>query len=459
MLVWNEEKKDYVPDYRKIWCQKLINCENYPEQHKNPNTSMPITSEVFYGTVQIGHYRLTKDQMDEILEPAPIKNLPKEQLVNVLDSAKRKHVNDLGLADLQGLKLIAVPGETKYHPEEYILYASKHVGELTSPRASGHRASVRKKRGIPLVPTDENPSHEKKTGRSSVDLARSITYARIESDEDVLKYDELPGSALALEQAFGRDGHEYYAEGSSHITEETEGDDVEQKMLTAHVDIELEKKIKPKVGDIRVRYCYKTAAEATILAQQYTKTEGSESYISFRTFNFLKLDAPPDEPTGPTKAQVKRNEGFFKICKSYVGGVAISFIERAELGSDYEMGTLLNHKLDRSVGTTKRRRVLWYIWLACAYYMILLPFTAELAFIPLIGGCLLKWHSQTLAIILFALLLSVATNQVVAGLLWCRFRPWKALARAIVLAVILVIIFKVGESVPSDYAKFLLGYF
>lgn len=71
--------------------------------------------------------------------------------------------------------------------------------------------------------------------------------------------------------------------------------------------------------------------------------------------------------------------------------MAQSYIERAEPGSDYELENLLYNKLNRSLKIAYRKRLLWYSWMTCAYYCLLLPFTAEVAFIPIIGGCLLRW--------------------------------------------------------------------
>lgn len=76
-----------------------------------------------------------------------------------------------------------------------------------------------------------------------------------------------------------------------------------------------------------------------------------------------------------------------------MGGVAVSYIERAEPGSDYELENLLYNKLNSTMKIAYGKRFLWYSWMACAYYCLMLPFTAELAFIPIVGGCLLRWKS------------------------------------------------------------------
>ena len=147
------------------------------------------------------------------------------------------------------------------------------------------------------------------------------------------------------------------------------------------------------------------------------------------------------------------------MCKNYVGGVAISYIERVELGTDYEIDNLLASKIKKSTQMAWNKRFLWYVWMAFAYYCLLLPFTAEIAFIPIIGGILNKCEMQSAAIGTFSLLLSLLTNNVVAGFLWLKFQPIWSFLRALAFAAIMVVIFKCGESMPADYAKYKLGYF
>mmetsp|Transcript_17489 Transcript_17489/g.22155 ORF Transcript_17489/g.22155 Transcript_17489/m.22155 type:complete len:149 (-) Transcript_17489:268-714(-) len=148
--------------------------------------------------------------------------------------------------------------------------------------------------------------------------------------------------------------------------------------------------MRPQIGDIRVRYHYKTTDTATVLAQQWNTEDGR---ITFRCFNFLKPDASAKESTEPTSEQLKRNDGWCKRCKSYVGGVAISYIERAESSIEYELDDLLHFKLNQATNMAWRKRFLWYSWMAFGYYCVLIPWTAELAVIPIIGGCLIRWES------------------------------------------------------------------
>ena len=45
-------------------------------------------------------------------------------------------------------------------------------------------------------------------------------------------------------------------------------------------------------------------------------------------------------------------------------------------------------KLERQSKKVNKLRFVWAFWMIMAYYGLFLPFTAELAFIPLIGGLL-----------------------------------------------------------------------
>ena len=214
--------------------------------------------------------------------------------------------------------------------------------------------------------------------------------------------------------------------------------------------------MRPQIGDIRVRYSYKTTNEATILAQQWNTKDGQ---TTFRCFNFLNHEAAAHESTEPTPKQLKRNDGCFKRCKGYVGGVAISYIERAESGDDYELEDLLFRKLNKNKRKAWWLRLMWYIWMTFGYYCALLPWTAELARIPIVGGCLLRWHSQTAAIVIFAEMITFNSYCIVSGIIWAKFKPMLSLALACCFACVMVMMFKLGESLPAYYAKYLLGYF
>ena len=64
-------------------------------------------------------------------------------------------------------------------------------------------------------------------------------------------------------------------------------------------DDALNRQLQPGIGDIRVSYYFKTAKEASVLAQQWNTDKG---FISFRPFNFEKLDASQLLYTEPTDA-------------------------------------------------------------------------------------------------------------------------------------------------------------
>ena len=148
--------------------------------------------------------------------------------------------------------------------------------------------------------------------------------------------------------------------------------------------------MKPQIGDIRVRYYTTTAKTATILAQQWNTLNGM---TTFRTFNFQKVDAKKWESTIPSPDQYKRNLGCGKFFKSIIGGLAISFVDKAESGTDFNMYSLLERKLKKQRGKVRRLRFIWYFWMTVAFYGVFVPFTAELAVIPMIGGLLISLES------------------------------------------------------------------
>ena len=59
----------------------------------------------------------------------------------------------------------------------------------------------------------------------------------------------------------------------------------------------------------------------------------------------------------------------------------------------------------------------------------------------------------------FALLVALFYSSVVRTFLWLNHKPWVALISLCIATTCLVIAFKWGESVPTEYAKFKLGYF
>jgi len=48
---WDDSHETFVPEYRKIWAQQIIDSEDYEEQYKNKQTSLPFQTQSFYGSV------------------------------------------------------------------------------------------------------------------------------------------------------------------------------------------------------------------------------------------------------------------------------------------------------------------------------------------------------------------------------------------------------------------------
>lgn len=163
---------------------------------------------------------------------------------------------------------------------------------------------------------------------SQPEIQKSMTFVRInrqknqEGDQDDKKASDSSG--LESDQ-------DEFAKVSQFSNASFENN-TDQAFLTAGIDLELMRRIQSHIGDIRVRYHYKTSQKATILAQQWNRDDG---VTSFRTFNFLKVDAKVDESTEPMSGQLLRNQGLFQTCQNYNGGVADSYVMRAEPGDEY----------------------------------------------------------------------------------------------------------------------------
>lgn len=74
--------------------------------------------------------------------------------------------------------------------------------------------------------------------------------------------------------------------------------------------------------------------------------------------------------------------------KSIIGGLAISYLDKAESGMQYSIESLLYNKLHKQSSKTKWLRGIWLFWLSLSLYLLMVPFTAEMATLPMIGGLL-----------------------------------------------------------------------
>ena len=58
MRVWDANTNMHKIEYRRIWSQKIINSDDYDEEHRNNNCQMPFHSAEFYGKVKLGDFTL-----------------------------------------------------------------------------------------------------------------------------------------------------------------------------------------------------------------------------------------------------------------------------------------------------------------------------------------------------------------------------------------------------------------
>ena len=59
----------------------------------------------------------------------------------------------------------------------------------------------------------------------------------------------------------------------------------------------------------------------------------------------------------------------------------------------------------------------------------------------------------------FADCITFVSYCIVSGYLWARVKPYLTLILACACCATFVMVFKLGESIPTYYAKYLLGYF
>lgn len=104
-------------------------------------------------------------------------------------------------------------------------------------------------------------------------------------------------------------------------------------------------------------------------------------------------------------------------------------------------------------------RAVWALWMTLAFYGVCLPFTAEMAFIPLIGGLLEMLNSQSGVILIFASFLTLINYMLINAIIWIRFKPWVSGILFVIAVGLVLFISFCGTPLPVEYAKYKLGYF
>ena len=61
--------------------------------------------------------------------------------------------------------------------------------------------------------------------------------------------------------------------------------------------------------------------------------------------------------------------------------------------------------------------------------------------------------------LIFALAITYCNYAIYVSILWLHYKPVISLVCWVGLASVLTCMFKCGESVPTNYARYLLGYF
>lgn len=86
--------------------------------------------------------------------------------------------------------------------------------------------------------------------------------------------------------------------------------------------------------------------------------------------------------------ELKQKERCFSI-KNYVGGPIINSIDRAESEIDYGIKSMLLLKLEAQNQITLRMRFILLFWILLANFLLMMPWSSYLGFIPQVGGIIM----------------------------------------------------------------------
>ena len=213
--------------------------------------------------------------------------------------------------------------------------------------------------------------------------------------------------------------------------------------------------MEPEIGDIRVRYYYQTCDKVTILAQQWNTLSGE---TTFRPFYFYNPKAHRAESTLPPSYYGLKVE-FFQWARQIIGGPALDHADKAEPGTNKGLKDLILANLDQQSWNTLVRRLTWFFWLQLSLFSVCIPFVAEMAIIPIVGGSLLRLESQALVMLCFTFILGCAIHFIITGVIWMVYAPCRAVILILLAICCNLLIVFVGQPVPPDIAKYLLGTF
>ena len=107
-------------------------------------------------------------------------------------------------------------------------------------------------------------------------------------------------------------------------------------------------------------------------------------------------------------------------------------------------------KINKQKSKARRIRLIQIFWMTLAFYGILVPFTAEMATVPMIGGLLIKFESQTAVMSIFAFVLTFVNHTLYISIIWLHYKPVVSFCLWVSLATVVSACFKTGESVPTE---------
>lgn len=103
---------------------------------------------------------------------------------------------------------------------------------------------------------------------------------------------------------------------------------------------------------------------------------------------------------------------------NFVGGPPIEYIDKAEPGLDFNISNFLLKRMRHETTRSHLYRLLYNLWMALGIYGVCIPWCAELAWIPLVGGSLAYFGNQSMTISIFAVIVALLVDFFVLGMIW-----------------------------------------
>jgi hypothetical protein len=147
--------------------------------------------------------------------------------------------------------------------------------------------------------------------------------------------------------------------------------------------------------------------------------------------------------------------------RNLIGGPTIDHVDKIEEGTRRDENFMFLNGLQKKINANFISRFAWFLWLQISLFCVLIPFVPELAIIPIVGGSLLHLSSQSLVMLSFSAVLGCAIQFFISFLIWSWncYSPFRGLLFLALSAGCVCLTIFVGEPIPPEIARYLLGVF